>query len=117
MVKGPSPGGDGKLRLLCVRVATWCRNNEMEVGMHKCGIMEFEPNDAEGFQLASVLPNEALQANMLLCGQRVPLVNTCTHLGVKITKPLSCLELIAPRLESGRKTVHSLSPFLIFTPS
>ena len=49
---------------------------------------------------------------MLLCGQRVPLVTTYTYLGVEITKTLSYLELIAPRLESGRKTVHSLSPFL-----
>ena len=84
----------------------------MEVGIHKCGIMEFEPNDLEGHMMESVLPDAAMQAHMQLCGQPVPLVETYTYLGIEITKSLSYTELIAPRLESGRKTVHSLAPFL-----
>jgi len=102
----------GELRSFCDHITAWCRANEMEVGIHKCGIMEFEPLDASGFLMPSVLPNEALQAQMQLCGQRVPLVETYTYLGVEITKGLSLADLIAPRLESGRKTVHSLAPFL-----
>jgi hypothetical protein len=44
--------------------------------------------------------------------QQVPLVETCTCLGIEITTTLSFDEIIAPRVESGHKTVMSLAPFL-----
>jgi hypothetical protein len=84
----------------------------MQVGIHKCGIMEFVGNDKDGFPMTAVFPEEALECDMLLCGQQAPLVETCTYLGVEITTTLSFDEIIAPRVESGRKTVMSLAPFL-----
>ncbi len=97
---------------ICVHVTAWCEENEMQVGIHKCGIMEFVGNDKDGFPMTAVFPEEALECDMLLCGQQVPLVETYTYLGIEITTTLSFDEIIAPRVESGRKTVMSLAPFL-----
>jgi len=63
-----------ELRVLSVHITAWCRANEMEFGIHKCAIMEFEPNDSEGHMMEPVLPDAAMQAHMRLCGQPVPLV-------------------------------------------
>jgi hypothetical protein len=102
-----------EMAVLCTHVTNWCTASEMQVGIHKCGVMEFEPDDGEGLRMESVLPNATLQAPLtLMCGQIVPLVETCTYLGIEVTKSLSYVDLIAPRLESGRKTVASLAPFL-----
>jgi exonuclease III len=101
-----------EMQALCVHITSWCRTNEMQVGIKKCGIMEFAANDLEGFQMEELLPNAALQAPLLLCEQAVPLVESYPYLGIMITKSLSLDELIAPRLESGRATVGSLAPFL-----
>jgi hypothetical protein len=101
-----------EMQALCVHITSWCRTNEMQVGIHKCGIMEFAANDLDGFQMEELLPNAALQAPLLLCEQAIPLVESYPYLGIMITKSLSLLELIAPRLESGRGTVGSLAPFL-----
>jgi hypothetical protein len=101
-----------EMAVLCTHVTTWCTANEMQVGIHKCGVMEFEPDDGAGHRMESVLPNATLQAPLQLCGQPVPLVETYTYLGIEVTKSLSYVDLIAPRLESGRKTVASLAPFL-----
>jgi hypothetical protein len=101
-----------KLIGICVHVTAWCEENEMQVGIHKCGIMEFVGNDKDGFPMTAVFPEEALECDMLLCGQQVPLVETHTYLGIEITTTLSFDEIIAPRVESGRKTVMSLAPFL-----
>jgi hypothetical protein len=101
-----------ELQTLCTHITAWCTTNKMEVGIKKCGVMEFEGHDATGRTLASVLPNEELQATMQLCNQAVPLVETYTYLGIKITKSLRYQDLLSPCLESGRKTVHSLQSFL-----
>jgi hypothetical protein len=101
-----------ELLALCIHITAWCTANEMQVGINKCGIMEFEANEPDGTLMPSILPNAALQAPLRLCNQPVPLVESYTYLGIEITKSLSFDELLAPRLESGRKTVHSLQAFL-----
>jgi hypothetical protein len=97
---------------VCNHITTWCDVNEMEVGIKKCGIMEFEGHAEDGTWQPSQLPNAAVQARLQLCRQPVPLVETYSYLGIEITKALSYRELIQPRLDSGRKTVHSLASFL-----
>ena len=102
----------GELQTLCSHITTWCTTNEMEVGIKKCGIMEFEGDNEHGCAMASVLPDAALQATMQLCDQAVPLVDRYTYLGIEITKSLSYQDLLGPRVESGRKTIRSLQSFL-----
>lgn len=84
----------------------------MEVGIKKCGIVEFEAHEPDGTLQVSQLPDVAAQARLKLCRQDVPLVETYTYLGIEITKTLSYWDLIQPRLDSGCKTVQLLSPFL-----
>jgi exonuclease III len=98
--------------LLCAHITAWCDANEMEVGIHKCGLMEFEGYLEDGTFMESVLPTDGTAVPLLLCRQPVPIVETYSYLGIEITKSLSYQDLIRPRLESGRKTVHSLSAFL-----
>jgi hypothetical protein len=102
----------GELQTLCSHITTWCTTNELEVGIKKCGIMEFEGDNEHGCAMASVLPDAALQATMQLCDQAVPLVDRYTYLGIEITKSLSYQDLLGPRVESGRKTIRSLQSFL-----
>ena len=100
------------LQLVCAHITSWCDVNEMEVGIKKCSIMEFEGFEPDGTPVPSLLPDPALQAAMILCRQTVPLVETYTYLGIEITKSLSYFDLISPRPESGHRTVQSLAPFL-----
>jgi hypothetical protein len=97
---------------VCNHITKWCETNEMEVGIKKCGIVEFEAHEPDGTLQVSQLPDVAAQARLKLCRQDVPLVETYTYLGIEITKTLSYWDLIQPRLDSGRKTVQLLSPFL-----
>ena len=101
---GLAPTADDT-RILCDHISGWCDENEMEVGIGKCGLMEF-PASALDTRLADLAEPIQLQ------GQEVPLVEEYTYLGLQITPPLAIEDLTAPRLESGRKTVQSILPFL-----
>ena len=92
-------------QVLCDHISGWCDENEMEVGIGKCGLMEF-PASALDTRLADAPEPIQLQ------GQDVPLVKEYTYLGLQITPSLAIEDLTAPRLASGRKTVQSILPFL-----
>ena len=104
-----------ELCTLCAHIGTWTAANEMRVGISKCGIMMFGSNGEGGdaSDLAQCpLPNPVYDARLHIGGELVPIVTDYLYLGVTITPSLDTADLIAPRLESGRKTVMSLAPFL-----
>jgi hypothetical protein len=98
--------------LLCDHVAAWTEANEMQVGITKCGIMEWGSDGDQGYSAVSSLPNAEFDDRLRIGGQRVPVVDEYLYLGVTITRPLEIRELLAPRLALGKKTVYSLAPFL-----
>jgi hypothetical protein len=93
--------------LLCEHISQWTATNKMKVGIGKCGIMEWgiagEPDS---------LPDPYYDALLAIGGEAVPVVDEYLYLGVTITRSLTVQDMLAPRLESGRKTVYSLAPFL-----
>jgi hypothetical protein len=93
---------------LCDHITAWSTDNEMQVGIQKCGLMEFGANGYGGDSDTDVLTG----CGLCLSGVPVPVVEEYLYLGVTVTRSLSTAALIKPRLESGRKTVYSLAPFL-----
>jgi exonuclease III len=93
---------------LCDHITAWSADNEMQVGIQKCGLMEFGANGAGGDSDTDVLTD----AGLCLSGVPVPVVEEYLYLGVTVTRSLETAALVKPRLESGRKTVYSLAPFL-----
>jgi hypothetical protein len=56
--------------------------------------------------------NVLTDCGLCLSGVCVPVVEEYLYLGVTVTRSLSTAALVKPRLESSRKTVYSLAPFL-----
>jgi hypothetical protein len=104
-----------ELCTLCDHIGEWTAENEMRVGISKCGIMVFGSNGEGGdaSDLAQCpLPDPVYDARLNIGGEIVPLVTDYLYLGVTITPSLDTADLVAPRLASGRRTVMSLAPFL-----
>jgi hypothetical protein len=95
--------------MLCDHITDWTAANEMKVGIGKCGIMEWGV-EREGGEAS--LPDPDYDGRLVIGGEAVPVVEEYLYLGVTITRSLDIKDLLAPRLESGRKTVYSLAPFL-----
>ena len=98
--------------MLCDHITRWTETNEMKVGIGKCGIMEWGSDGVGGYSDESSLPDPDFDARLVIGGEAVPIVQEYLYLGVTITRTLAVADLLAPRLESGRKTVYSLAPFL-----
>lgn len=101
-----------KVKLFCDRVTEWCENNEMGVGISKCGILEIRvlPDDEP-----TLTEEHPLRSQLRLCGMEVPLVSDYKYLGLTLTSTLDRQVMVTRRCESGRKTVGSLQPFLSCT--
>jgi hypothetical protein len=98
--------------MLCKHIGDWTATNEMKVGIGKCGIMEWSSNGEGGYTDEASLPDPDYDMRLVIGGEAVPIVEEYLYLGVTITRLLDIKDLLAPRLESGRKTVYSLAPFL-----
>jgi len=95
-------------RLFCDRVTQWNRFNEMEVGIQKCGILEFCPVGEE-----RILTEEHPERITLLVGNElVPIVEEYLYLGLRLTSALDMDSLISGRLATARKTAYAVTPFL-----
>jgi hypothetical protein len=58
------------------------------------------------------LPDPDYDVRLVIGWEAVPVIEEYLYLGVTITRLLDIKDLLAPRLESGRKTVYSLALFL-----
>ena len=90
----------------CAHVTRWAQFNEMEVGITKCGIMEFLPQGGE------TTPTLSSETAPFISGQRVPVVTEYLYLGVKLTPGLSIAAMVEDRVRQGLATLHSLQAFL-----
>ena len=98
--------------MLCKHITDWTETNEMKVGIGKCGIMEWGSDGAGGYSGASSLPDPDFDMHLVIGGEAVPVADEYLYLGVTITRSLAIKDLLAPQLESGRKTVYSLALLL-----
>lgn len=105
---GLSPDLDG-VRMFCDRVSEWCETNEMEVGIRKCGVMEFLPDPTDVPILTEDHPHRGM---LRLSEHPVPIVTKYKYLGLGLTPELKISDIVRSRHELGRKTVSVLVPFL-----
>jgi len=93
----------------CDHVTQWSNRNEMSIGISKCGLMEFLPNDLDFNNplLRDFRPIEeyADLDRIQIDGQDVPIVEEYLYLGIRITPALKISKMVEHRLEAGRKTV------------
>lgn len=88
----------------CDHVTAWVTTNEMQVGISKCGIMEFLPDTAHSVLTEASAP--------VIAGQRVPVVQDYLYLGIKLTKDLEINAMIGDRVRQGMVTLQTVTPFL-----
>ena len=97
--------------IFCAHVTAWCTENEMSVGIKKCGIMEFPPN-LEDDDPPLLSDDHPLRASLKLQDQMVPLVTEYKYLGLRLTPSLTINDLVESRFRLGKITVATLAPFL-----
>ena len=95
--------------VFCARVTTWCNIHEMEVGINKCGIMEFLPNPSDPPVLTETHP---AWESLTLQDQPVPRVTDYKYLGLGITPTLDVAHMVKSRRRLGAVSVNQLLPFL-----
>ncbi len=93
----------------CERITAWTKENEMEVGISKCGILELAPSNEEEAQLTEDHP---LRHQLCISRQPVPLVSEYKYLGITLTKELDVPSMVRSRLRLGRLSILHLQPFL-----
>lgn len=86
-------------------LSQWLRDNEMAVGIGKCGIMV-----AGGVEDNAML--EATPERWCINGARIPIVQEYRYLGIMFNMRLEVADMMVERLESARKLVAQLNPFL-----
>ena len=96
-------GSRRKAVRLHAHLSNWAEQNEMQFGIHKCGIM------VTGRAASSLT---ATPERWLLQGQQIPIVDCYKYLGIPFRSDLNLREMVKGRLESGRKLLHTLRPFL-----
>jgi hypothetical protein len=93
----------GKLKKMCAHISQWAERNEMQVGIAKCGIMTIG-DSMERLRIHG--------RQFVIGGERVPVVDQYTYLGMVITPSLDRNELLTLRFEQARRTVHGIGAFL-----
>ena len=97
-----------KAALFCNRVTEWTATNEMQVGITKCGVLEFLPNPDRPPRLTEAHASRHL---LTISNQPVPIVSEYKYLGLGLTTRLLPADLVRSRFELGRKTAMALTPF------
>lgn len=92
----------------CDRISEWCDINEMQVGIKKCGIMEFLPDPDDPPFLTEEHPHRTM---LQISEQLVPIVTEYKYLGLGLTPHLQVADMVASRFKLGRISVTSLTPF------
>ena len=87
---------------MCQKISAWADTNEMRVGIAKCGVMVVNGSMDELGQASGIY----------LQGERVPVVETYTYLGLNFTPALDKRSILEPRFVQSRRTVNRLRPFL-----
>lgn len=96
-------------RLFCDRITRWTEDNEMEVGISKCGILEFLEDPTED----PILTVEHPERDSIMIGNKVvPVVDEYKYLGLRVTTALDPSSLIAGRLKKGNATAHAVKAYL-----
>ncbi len=96
-------GSRRKAIRLHTHLSQWAEENEMQFGINKCGIM------VTGRAARSLT---ATPEQWVLQGQQIPIVDSYRYLGIPFRSDLNLRAMVKERLESGRKLLHTLRPFL-----
>lgn len=93
-----------KTEQMCAHLTNWLRRMEMSVGIQKCGIMCIGRDQ----QRLTRRPGR-----WKLEGQRIPIVEEYTYLGINFHRDLSTSSMMRGRLEGARKLVGQMAPFML----
>ena len=92
----------------CARVTRWNADNEMSVGISKCGLMEFLPIESP---LLPLTPGQEVEG-VTLDGLPCLVVDKYMYLGMLMTPGLTLESMVHHRFGQGKATVATLLPFL-----
>lgn len=100
----------------CDSVNTWCVQNEMKVGITKCGILEIPPLVGGQGDMEDPILTEAHPARdaLRIMGELVPIVEEYEYLGLVLNRNIRQVEqqLAKQRREKGWKCLMAMTPFL-----
>lgn len=97
-----------KAKQFCQHVTNWVTTNEMSVGIAKCGLMEFLPQDTDTLPL---VPGQVVDG-LSLEGLPLPIVDRYMYLGILMTPDLTIESMVDHRIRQGQATVASVLPYL-----
>ena len=89
----------GQLGTMVGRLEGWCRRWEMRVNVSKCGVMQIGDGTTDDLDI-------------LVGGDRVPVVEAYTYLGCRFTRDLDLDEMARHRAKIGMATLEELRPFI-----
>ncbi len=99
-------GSRKNLEHITRHLENWMTENDMRVGIHKCGAMRVGIHG--GSQNALELEPE----RWAIHGDNIPIIESYQYLGITFRADLDLHQMVADRLEKGRKLVAALHPFL-----
>jgi Reverse transcriptase (RNA-dependent DNA polymerase) len=97
--------------LFCDGVTQWTRENKMEVGISKCGILEILPKGEDSL-VDTLQEGDALLEGLQIQGEPVPIVQEYKYLGLVLNQQLEVATMVKKRLQLGKITVQGLLPYL-----
>jgi hypothetical protein len=97
--------------LFCNRISEWTTENEMQVGIKKCGILEIRPDGVDSI-FDTLAEDDELRVGLKINGEPVPVVNEYKYLGLVLTSGLDVEQMVSKRLTLGRITVNQILPYL-----
>ena len=99
----------------CDRVTKWSEVNEMEVGISKCGLLEFPPtykNEPNIIKKPIYTEKNRDRFRIKISDKDVPIVSKYEYLGLTIEPTLDKRKIVEERFQKMDRVIHQIRPLL-----